>query len=156
MIDKKIKLVKRKKQYRGLDALKSVGIVWNGKDQDIHERLVNLLDEKQIKHTDLCFSETLPIEGIVNIVNKKDFNFWGMPKNKNIEHFINTEFDLLIDMSLSTSLGAQVIRSLSRASLKAGWSAAVPDYFDLSIDVSKNPDPRFLVKQLVHYLNAIN
>ena len=156
MIDKKIKLVKRKKQYRSLDSLKSVGIVWNGKDQGVHESLVKLLDEKQIEYTDLCFSETSPLHGTANIINKKDFNFWGMPKNKNIEHFINTEFDLLIDMSLSTSLGAQVIRSLSRASMKAGWSSALPDYFDLSIDVSKNQDPQFLVKQLIHYLNAIN
>jgi hypothetical protein len=57
---------------------------------------------------------------------------------------------------LSSSSYAQVIRRLSKASLKAGWSDAVPDFFDFRLDVSKCPEPFFLVEQLTHYLSEIN
>ena len=129
--------------------------MWDGNDHSAYESLVAILDQKQIKHTDLCFSNNPRREGPGISITKKDFSYWGTPKNKQVDTFINTEFDLLIDISLSSSVYVQVIRSLSRASLKAGWSGSVPDFFDLSINVSKNPQPQFLVEQLIHYLNEI-
>jgi len=156
LINRRIKFINRKRQFRNFDSVRTAGIVWNGNDHSAYESLVSILEQKQIKHTDLCFTHDPRKEESEISITKKDFSYWGTPKNKQVDAFINTEFDLLIDISLSSSVYMQVIRALSRASLKAGWSGSVPDYFDLSINVSKNPEPQFLVEQLTHYLNEIN
>ncbi|MGE4587439.1 MAG: hypothetical protein AB7D05_08870, partial [Mangrovibacterium sp.] len=87
---------------------------------------------------------------------KKDFSFGGKPENDMILSFIRTPFDVLFDISLSDSMFIQVIRSLSRASMKAGWSEAKPDVLDFRIELAQRRDPVFLVEQLLHYLRRIN
>lgn len=147
--------VRRILKYSNLDSAKTAGIVWAGHDYPAFEGLVNVLEKKQIKWTDLCFTDDKNIVKAVNRISKKDFSFLGKPKNAIILNFINTEFDLFFDISLSSSIYAQYIRALSKASLKTGWSDAVPDFFDFRIDVSKRPEPVFLVEQLTHYLSEI-
>jgi len=147
--------VKRNLKFSNFDSAKTAGIVWTGHDYPAFESLVKVLEQKQIKWTDLCFTDDKNIHKAVNRISKKDFSFLGRPKSALVLNFINTEFDLFIDISLSSSVYAQVIRGLSKASFKAGWSDAVPDFFDLRIDVSKRPEPVFLVEQLTHYLSEI-
>ncbi len=147
--------VRRILKFSNLDSAGTVGIIWTGHDYPVFVSLVKVLEQKRIKWTDLCFTDDKNILKPVNRISKKDFSFLGRPKSALVLNFINTEFDLLLDISLSSSIYAQVIRGLSKASLKAGWSNAVPDFFDFRIDVSKRPEPVFLVEQLTHYLSDI-
>lgn len=147
--------VRRTVKYSDLDSAGTVGIIWAGHDYPAFESLVKVLEQKRIKWTDLSFTVDRNLQKTANRVSKKDFSFLGRPKSALVLNFINTEFDLLLDISLSSSIYAQVIRGLSKASLKVGWSDAVPDFFDLRIDVSKRPEPVFLVEQLTHYLSEI-
>jgi hypothetical protein len=155
LIGHRIESVKRTRQYRNLDSIKTAGIIWKEHDFRAYESLIEVLEQKQIKYTDLCFTDDKAMQKAIDRISKKDFSLWGLPKSALIQKFVNTEFDLFIDISLSSSFYAQVIRGLSRASLKAGWSDATPDYFDLQIDVSQHPEPGFLVEQLIHYLSEI-
>ncbi|MEL7587699.1 MAG: hypothetical protein AAGU19_13370 [Prolixibacteraceae bacterium] len=150
-----IESVKRTKKFVNLDSARTAGIIWTWHDYPAYENLVRVLNENQITCTDLCFTDDSAMRKAVNRVSKKDFSYWARPKSAKLLEFLNTEFDLFIDISLSTSVYAQVIRGLSRASLKAGWSGATPDFFDVRIDVSKRPEPGFLVEQLTHYLSEI-
>lgn len=147
--------VKRTQKFVNLFTAKTAGILWMGPDYPAYESLVKVLEQRQIKWTDLCFTDDKNKQKAVNRISKKDFSFMGRPKSALVLNFINTEFDLFIDISLSSSAYAQVIRGLSKASFKTGWSDAVPDFFDFRIDVSKRPEPVFLVEQLTHYLSEI-
>jgi hypothetical protein len=150
-----IESVKRTKRFVNLDSARTAGIVWTGHDYPAWESLISVLEKKQIKWTDLCFTDDKGLPAAVNRISKKDFTFFGKPKSRLITDFINTDFDLFIDISLSSSVYAQVIRGLSKASFKAGWSEAKPDFFDFRIDISKRPEPMFLVEQLTYYLSEI-
>lgn len=154
LISQKVKSGKRTKKFVNLASAKTAGIIYRFEDRIVFEELKKTLGQKQIKCTELCFVAG-SAENMANCISKKDFNFWGMPKSKVLTSFLDTEFDLLIDLSLSSSIQLQVIRALSRASFKTGWSKASPDFFDLSIDVSKRREPSFLAEQLIHYLNEI-
>ncbi len=155
LIGHKFEAVKRTIRFVNLDTAKTAGIIWTGRDSHAFESLVRILGKKQIKWTDLCFADEKATVQSANPVSRKDFSFFGKPRNVVILDFIHTDFDLLIDISLSSSGYAQTIRRFSRASLKVGWSKAVPDFFDFRIDVSKRPEPEFLVEQLTHYLSEI-
>ena len=151
----RLESVKRTQKFVNLFTAKTAGILWMGHDYPAYESLVKVLEQRQIKWTDLCFTEDKNMPKAVNRISKKDFSLLGRPKSALVQNFINTEFDLFIDISLSSSVYAQVIRGLSRASFKAGWSNLVHDFFDLRIDVRKHPEPVFLVEQLTHYLSEI-
>lgn len=154
LVNRKLKSIRRNKKFVNLDSAKTAGIVFNCEDRAAFEDLKKTLSQKHIKCTELCFIAG-SADNLANCISNNDFSFWGMPKSSVLTDFLNTEFDLLIDLSMSSSVQAQVIRALSRASFKAGWSDTQPDFFDLSIDVSKRREPSFLVAQLTHYLDKI-
>ncbi|MGV8096309.1 MAG: hypothetical protein AB2L24_31020 [Mangrovibacterium sp.] len=155
LIGRRVESVKRTIKFVNLDTAKTAGILWADHDYPAFERLIKVLEQKQITWTDLCFTDDKDMQKAANRISKNDFGLFGKPKSTSILDFTNTEFDLFIDISLSSSVYVQVIRGLSRASFKAGWSDAVPDFFDFRIDVSKRPEPAFLVEQLTHYLSEI-
>jgi hypothetical protein len=155
LIAHRFESVKRSVKFVNLDTARTAGVIWTGHDYPAYESLIKVLEQKQIKWTDLCFVDDKAMLKAANKISKKDFSIMGKTKNTLILNFINTEFDLFIDISLSSSIYVQAIRELSRASFKAGWSDAVPDFFDFRIDVSKRPEPVFLVEQLTHYLSEI-
>ena len=154
-INRMVKSIKRTKRFINLDSAKNAGIIWNCGDRAAFESLSKALSQKQIRITDLCFSPGSSADNTANLIGKNDFNFWGMPKSDGLTNFVNKEFDMLIDISMSSSTQAQAVRALSKASFKTGWADVEPDFFDLSIDVSSQREPSFLVEQLIHYLKEI-
>ena len=153
-VNRRIKSLKRTKKFFNLESAKTAGIIFNCEDRAAVERLKRTLSQKQIRCTDLCFIAG-SADNLANCISEHDFSFWGMPKSDKLIGFLNSPFDLLIDISMSSRREAQVIRALSMASFKTGWSDAKPDFFDLSIDVSKRRESGFLVDQITHYLTEI-
>jgi hypothetical protein len=143
---------KRSKKFVNLNKAMHVGIIWNEDDRAAYEMLKKYLQEHKIPAKDICFS-TEPRE---ITFSSNDFSYTGKPKNPTVIEFINEKFDLLIDISLSDKLPVQIVRALSVAGFKTGWSPATPNFFDFSVDVSKHRDACFLAEQLIHYLNEIN
>ena len=156
-------LIKKKLQSRNhqgcvcsLNNAKSAGILWLCDDQVAYKALASILKEMNISTKGFCFSEQpISIKG-ESVFSKQDFNWLGLPKSEQANEFVDTKFDLLIDISMAESKEAQAIRALSMAKFKAGWSQAKPSYFDLQIDVSKRQEPSFLAEQIVHYLNGLS
>ncbi|WP_163713882.1 DUF6913 domain-containing protein [Mangrovibacterium lignilyticum] len=142
---------KRTRKFINLNHAQSVGIIWSENDRAAFEMLKKYLDERKIKSIDLCYSD----EDRAITFSNKDFSYMAKTKNQAVNDFINERFDLLFDISLSDSLAVQIVRALSLASFKTGWSLATPNYFDFSIDISQRRDAYFLAEQLIHYLNEI-
>jgi len=142
---------KRSKTFMNLANAKRAGIVWKESDQAAFEMLTGYLKQNGITIKSLCLSKS---EGETHF-SKKDFSYLGVPKSPIVKEFIDEKFDLFIDISLSDTIPVQIIRALSLASFKAGWSLAQPNYFDFNLDVSKRREAYYLAEQLIHYLNAI-
>ncbi len=156
LINKKLQSTKRTVNVTNLENAQTAGVLWNCDDQAAYQFLVAKLKENNIRMNGFCFSDQpISIKGEA-VFSKQDFSWLGQPKSAEVLDFINTKFDLLIDISLSDKLEAQAVRALSLARFKSGWSSSEPNYFDLGIDISKQQEPSYLAEQIIHYLNELN
>ncbi|MGQ8338970.1 DUF6913 domain-containing protein [Sunxiuqinia sp. A32] len=156
LINRNLKNRNRTVDVMNLGKAKTAGILWNCDDRAVYKQLISKLREHNVETTGFCFSnELISIKG-ESVFTKKDFSRYGIPKSEEVKEFINTSFDLLIDISLSDEIYAQAVRALSKAHFKTGWSNAEPNYFDLRIEVNHRKEPSFLAEQLLHYLEEIN
>ncbi|NLA24691.1 MAG: hypothetical protein GX879_06965 [Bacteroidales bacterium] len=86
-----------------------------------------------------------------------DLNWYQMPISDEILEFCNTEFGVLIDLTTDFCLPLRFVLNKSKALLKLGmYSEENVDYYDISIDISSDPQINFLFEQSMHYLKMIN
>ena len=144
---------------------KSVGILWNPIDEEsveTYESLRKILTEKGIKAFGIAFigskrgKETLSTISNSWLMNRGNITWFGKPKNGEGIQFIQQKFDILIDLSLQKSIPLQYILIHSTAKFKVGWKGVDPNLYDLEIDVSANPRCRFLMEQIIYYLEKLN
>ncbi len=91
-----------------------------------------------------------------NIITSKDLNWIGLPREESCESFINTEFDLFLNVALHQNLPLVYVTALSRAKFKVGWSPADHNFFDLNIKIGSKQDALFLAEQQIFYLSQLN
>ncbi|MFV0377002.1 MAG: DUF6913 domain-containing protein [Mangrovibacterium sp.] len=146
--------IRRQRKFVNLDTAQTAGILWNSKDEAAFEQLKRVLNENNIQWRDLCLVESKKSDSDKHIA-KSDFSFLGQPRKTAILDFTRETFDLFIDISLSNRPAAKYIRATSAATMKVGWSDQKPDYFDLSMNVSQQPNAVYLVEQITRYLGEI-
>jgi hypothetical protein len=158
------------KQYRTVNIInladaQSVGILWNPSDDEsieTYESLRKILNGKGIKSFGIAYistkrgKETLSTVSNSWLMNSGNVSFFGKPKSGEGTHFILQEFDILIDLSLQKSIALQYMLIHSAAKFKVGWRADDPNLYDLEIDVTANPQCRFLMEQIIFYLDKLN
>jgi hypothetical protein len=144
---------------------KSVGILWNPVDEgsiETYEFLRKTLKDKGIKAVGIAHINskhekdtfaTIAHSGFSNNVN---VSWSGRPKSGDGEQFMEEQFDILIDLSIQKILALQYILVHSVATFKVGWKSSEYNYYDLNIDVSEKPQCRYLMEQIVYYLENIN
>ncbi len=144
---------------------KSVGILWNPSDEggiETYESLRKILSEKGIKSFGIAYisskreKETLSTVSNSWLINSCNVGFFGGPQSGDGIHFMQEEFDILIDLSIVKTIALQYILIHSAAKFKVGWSADDPNLYDLEIDVTANPRCRFLMEQIIYYLEKLN
>jgi len=144
---------------------KIVGILWNPADEgsiETFEALRKILQLKGIKPTGMAYvsslreKQTLATIASSEFLNKRDVRLFGGPKTNEGIQFINEPFDILIDLSIFKTLALQYILVHSRAKFIVGWHGTEPNYFDFNIDVSERARCRYLMEQIVYYLENIN
>jgi len=161
----KSKKLKRKRGVFNFDNAKTVGIVFNATKQesfDIAYEFVKYLEQKSIKVETLGFVDSKEVRDFyretvnTKYFSKKNLNWYGKPKNENVEKFINKNFDILIDLSLIDEYPILYISALSKAKFKVGRFSGKSEYLDFMIDISKKPQYNFLIEQIKHYLLSLN
>ncbi len=144
-----------------LEEAKTIGILWNPMDADsleTYEFLRRSLNEKGIQTFGIGYvksgkeKETFATISHSWLLSNADISFWGKPKSEDGIRFIQQEFDILIDLSLIKSIELQYILVHSAAKFKIGWQAGDHAFYDLDIDVTANPNCRFLMEQIIFYL----
>jgi len=150
---------------RTISEAKSVGILWNPSDEggiETYESLRKILSEKGIKSFGIAYisskreKETLATVSNSWLLNSCNVSFFGRPKSGDGMHFMQEEFDILIDLSVIKTIALQYILIHSAAKFKVGWRAEDPNFYDLEIDVTANPQCRFLMEQIIFYLEKLN
>jgi hypothetical protein len=159
-----------RKQHRAISIItlanaKSVGILWNPIDEEsieTYESLRKILTAKGIKSFGIAYigskREKDTLSTITNswLMNSGNVTCFGRPKSGDGLQFIQQEFDILIDLSLQKSIALQYMLIHSTARFKVGWKGEDPNLYDLEIDISANPGCRFLMEQIIYYLEKLN
>lgn len=88
--------------------------------------------------------------------NISDLTFFNLPKSEKVSHFLNQNFDLLLNVYQYNFeiLAGLVTISKAKYSVGAQFEFA-SSVFDLTIDTKANKDVYFLAKQMEFYLKVI-
>jgi hypothetical protein len=167
ILSKKLGKVRRKSFYSNISRIKSIGIVW---DASKPEDFINLsrfhqqMNERGINVNILGYypGKELPNQytalRYLTCFRKQEINLFYVPVSSETERFINTIFDILIDVNFEKSFPLYYISSLSKASFKVGLfdKEADSSTFDLMIELKKPVRIEEYLSNVVHYLEMIN
>jgi hypothetical protein len=154
----RLESVRRTVQIPQLETAKKVGVLWQPSQSDGFRYLHDYFSHSKVIFRNLCVYDNgaASLATGSNSVNKKDLDWFGLPKSTTVDQFIETEFDLLLNLALKQNFVLDYITALSRAKFKVGWSKGKNNYFDLNINISRKQDALYLAKQQIFYLGELN
>lgn len=90
-----------------------------------------------------------------DFISRKDLNWKGIPSGVVFESFLEKKFDIIIDLTIESSISLKYTLLKANAKCKVGrFSKENTALYDLMIDV-KSEDFEEFVNQVVFYLNMI-
>jgi hypothetical protein len=148
-----------------LPAARKVGILYTLEDIPDYDKVSEFVtqlqqDHKEVKALGFVKSKNL----IQRFLPKLSYDFFSVrdvtwfyqPVHKTVKDFIDKEFDLLIDLSLSDSFPLKYIAGLSRSVCRVGkFSEDNISYYDLMIDLKPAVTLDEYLLQIKHYLTII-
>jgi len=163
----KMARVRRKPLYINLFHIKTIGIVWDAsrpEDFSILTKFHQLMadQEKDVRilgyYPGIELPDPYTAIRFFNCFKKNELDFFYCPENPDVESFINTRFDLLIDINLSNHFPLFYTSSLSHAGLKVGLAGEKPESspFDLMISMTGPVNTEKYLEQVLYYLEMIN
>ncbi|NVN95233.1 MAG: hypothetical protein HXX18_08120 [Bacteroidetes bacterium] len=149
-----------------LDNAKTLGIIYELKDELTYNhinRFIKFLQDKQINVKAIGYFDgnIRPIYAIeklsLDYYDRKDLNWYAKPKGNYVADFIQTDFDILIDLSLNNIFQTKYIAAMSKAKFKVGKDGENNKViFDLMIDINPNTTLDEFITLIIHYLSIIN
>jgi hypothetical protein len=164
---KKMGRMKRTRFKGNLHNAKTMGMVWdatNPEELPVLSQFYQKMAERNIEVKILGYypGKNLPdkLTAIRYLIclKKEDINITYRPVSREAEAFINTGFDILIDMNFKDVFTLQYISSLSRAGFKVGVFDERSEHspFDLMMEFNKTTDINTYLMQVIYYLEMIN
>jgi hypothetical protein len=164
ILNHRISKFSRKKEFIGIQAALTIGILFHHIDNDslrsVHDFIKKLTKEgKQVIAIGYIETKEIPdfylLKRGFDFFCLKDLNWHYKPEAEFLQDFTDREFDLLINLSMDNFFPVEYIYALSRAKFKAGRYTPDYDYDDMTIDIKDNRDVKFLIQQISHYLGLI-
>ncbi|MCX6330237.1 MAG: hypothetical protein NTZ85_12100 [Bacteroidia bacterium] len=163
---KRIANIRRKIFYSNIGQIKKIGVVWDtSKTQDFSSlsKFYQKMHERNIDVKILGFypGKELPNQytaiRYLSCIRRKEINFFYIPVSTETDVFINTKFDVLIDINFDKSFPLFYITSMSSASFKVGLFdlQSGESTFDLMIELKKPVSIENYLEQVIHYLEMI-
>ncbi len=160
--------IKKGRSARSMPSFSSIveiGIVYNA-GKAIQETQVNQIaellrkDGKKVFTLGFIDAKQLPEKHRFNLSSgyywKETLTNYNLPDRQKLSSFLNTEFDLLMNLFFEQELPLQAISALSKSkfSMGANISGALP-YNDFLIDTGEQKEISNLGMQMIHYLKVI-
>lgn len=164
-LNKKLSRMRRSKKLINLHSAGTIGIVYSVTDEESFntvKKLVKDLTSRQRQVMALGFVNRKSIPNYCVAAGSgyhfslADLNWYGGPRNAYIAEFINTEFDILIDLNLERFYVEDYITSLSKAKFKVGREdTGLQNSLDMMIKMKAGSTLAEFIEQIVHYLVII-
>jgi hypothetical protein len=167
ILAKKLARTKRNVFYSNISLVKKIGIVWDASKPEEFAALSKFhqkMNDKNIEVKVLGYfpGKELPDQytaiRYLSCLRKKEINFFYQPISSETTSFLNTRFDVLIDINFKKIFPLQYVSSLSNAGLKTGLfeSESTESAFDLMMEMKTPVDIDNYLSQIVQYLEIIN
>lgn len=163
---KQINEIDRQQKQINLLNARTVALLYYLPDEAIYrdmEAILSRLTKMNLKVKVVCFTnmKTAPHYFIPkisqDIITVKDVNLLYQPQKAFVKEFIDTEYDILIDLSLNDHLPLLYCAALSKAGLKVGrFQEDHQLYYDLMIHAGPDETLDSFAAQVIHYLSRIN
>lgn len=159
--------ITRKVFYSSIDHVKKILIVWDASRPDEFQTLTgfyNKMQERGIKTDILAYypGDILPDQytaiRYLTCIRKNELNSFFIPKLKEAGKFIETPYDVLIEINFNRIFPLHYISTLSAAGFKVGLSGTNPCHspFDLMMDLKPPLSTGEYLDQVLNYLEMIN
>jgi hypothetical protein len=150
-------VVKRRVVIPNIETIRKVCVLWQPSQEQAYLYLHNYFQRSQVIFRNFCVYNQQPVMATgTNVITPKDLNWMGLPKPALTEVFIQTEYDLLLNVALEQSLVLLYLTAMSRSHFKIGWSPSGLNYFDLNIQINGKKDAEYLARQQIFYLEQLN
>jgi hypothetical protein len=165
LLKRKVAKLERQRQVFNFDTARSIGVIFDASLQQNYEKvckLLNFMIEKKIRVVAIGYIENENAKNMysyqsgVNFFTSNNLNWCRFPNIESVTSFIDLKLDILIDLTTDSWLPVDYVLALSKAKFKVGRYQNSTTYYDMMIDVSKNPSTDFLITQVKHYLSVIN
>lgn len=167
ILDNKLAKTKRNVSYSNISHVKKIGIVWDASRPEDFTALSKFhlkMSERSIEVKILGYfpGKELPDQytaiRYLTCLRKQEINFFYQPVSSESDKFMNTNFDVLIDINFKKIFPLQFITSLAKAGLKTGlFDSESSEYpFDLMMEIKRPVDIDNYLSQIVQYLEIIN
>lgn len=157
---------KREQKPVNIKSARTLALLYYLPDEAIYKKVEIILSKlssmnlkiRVVCYTDLKISPHYFIPKITqDIITAKDVNWRFQPQKPFVKEFINTEYDILIDLSLDDHLPLLYCAALSNAGIKVGRFQEDHElYYDLMIHASPDETIDTFADQVIHYLSMIN
>ncbi len=165
ILKSKLKKSQRKKHFFGWDDFQSIGIVARINSEGDYNSIKNISSQlkKEGKEVQIIayipekvIPDYLVSSGIGIFFNVNDLTSFLIPKNDFVNGFVESEPDVLLDLSFSSSFVIKYIVALSQAKMKIGNdNPEKTDFYDLMLKIGDESDMIHFVEQMKYYLSVI-
>lgn len=154
---KQLAAVKRTPFIRNIDEIKKVGVIWQPSEKEAVHFLRDYFNKQHVIFRTYCVFDDLanPVASN-NTLTTNDLDWWGFPKPEKTQDFMQTHFDVLLNIALKQNFILDYITAFTLADFKIGWSPGEQNHFDMNINIGENQDAMFLAKQQIFYLAQLN
>lgn len=167
ILSREMRIRNREVQSMGLESARSIGIIFNAKDERSFKQIREFADQlrggglREVKALGFVpkkeVASFLQSSQDFDFFSREDFNWYYRPQGRKVAGFISESFDILIDLRLSKFTSLLFIVALSRAQFKVGrFRSDFKEFYDLMIDVEQNSDLSYFMSQIQHYLSMLN
>ena len=153
IIERAINHTKREVVFPNLNTIKSVGFVLDG---ETDEKVVIWHNEGKLANVGFIkfVNQKRGTDNSQNIIYRSDLNFWKLPPDRLVHPFIETHYDLLINLAGINNDSVTYICAASRAKFKVCYKP-LGKIYDMVIELDENNKTE-LVKQLKRSLIKLN
>lgn len=160
-LKRQLQQTKTERTSRPFDDMKNIGLLFLGgnlEDQRFIEQYAESMRKKgkQVKLLAYFDNKTDYNSLGFQFFNKNDLKWNFVPHGETVRHFMETPFDLLLDVQPGGVLPLEYIASLSKAKFRIGRNTQQSDCYDLMIDTHLNKDIGYFIGQVNFFLKILN
>jgi hypothetical protein len=166
ILAKKVARAPRGVSYSNFGNVRRIGIVWDASKPSEFSHLSRFHQKMHEMKVEVMIFGYFPAKNLPDqytairyfrCIKKDDINSFYYPDSSETSSFINTPFDVLIDINFDNHFPLQYVTAMSKARFKAGLfdPESKDTAFDLMIEIKKPVEIESYLNQIIHYLEMI-